>query len=1319
VKKPRWTARTGRRPIALAALVVGAVVVALSVGLTPAAASTASPGGSTAKSTPSSTVTKAAAPTTSGSRTGAIGTVTVGHSIKNDVSAPLRSVAKPATAQSAAKSLPVLPLPTHQQAAPSRADTAVQSQLASPKMPATQLNFEGVDYPGVDCFCAPPDTNGEVGDTQYVQIVNMGLEVFDKSNGNSLLGPVAITSLWSGFGGACETSGEGDPVTLYDQIAKRWVVTQFAQFPPTIECVAVSTTDDATGTWNRYAFDIGSQFGVNFYDYPKLSVWPDAYYMSFNVFDASGSSFLGPQPFALDRSAMLAGQPATVVSTGKLTPNDDQLMPADLDGSNMPPAGAPNPFTEIGTNSTWKIWRFHVDFANPGNSTFTLAGTLTPDPFQVICGGSAGACVPQAGVPDVLDTLGDRSMFRSAYRHFADGHEALVGNMTVQSNGVAGIRWWEINNVTSGTPSFVQQSTYQPDDTWRWMGSAAMDASGDLAVGFSASSSTINPQIRYAGRLAGDPANTLAQGEAHLFDGTGSQEFVVRGRWGDYSGLTVDPSDDCTFWYTNEYYQTTSSFNWRTRIGNFKFPNCTAGPSGTLTGTVTDASTHNPITGADVATQFGSTVTDSTGHYSITLPVGSYSVNYSRFGYATDTENVAISDGTATTENVALQPSPAVTVSGTITDGSGHGWPLYIRISVDGDPDGPFFTDPITGKYTIQLPANATYSVTFQSQLAGYQAVSQSVAVGGSNTIQDVAVPVTPNCTAPGYTTGSPCVVVPGGLVEGNVFDLNTGAAINGATVTSVDKPTEKTTTFATPDDPNNPDGFYWLFSSLTGSHAFTASVAKHSDDTQTVNVTADSVARQDYKLGAGHLTISASAITSTQVLGTTATQTLAFHNDGTGPAHVQVTGCCGSFQLASPSTTAGHFTWIAAPPDDGVDMTGNAAGFDEAFPSEGRWTSASASATDPAILIYSDDPYHPSPNTYVDQALKRLGLSYTAFYDGNFAGFENALTSGTWDAVVFADDNFIPPSSTLTALNNYVVGGGKLVVDSWTVSTNPSPLWATVGFQLSSVDTDPPDPVHWWEPDHPVFNHPESVPEFTQLQSGRYFTDGQRGDPLGGFEALAGSTMAPAAGQAALILGNNDHTIFKGFMDGTNDADLNGDGVKDDVQLWENMVSGVVQGFSVPWLAQSPAQFDVPVGATVSTTVTLSATTADGVTQPGTDSAQILVSTNTPQTFNPIGVTMNVTPPNGWGKLAGTLSGTDCSGKTNPLKGVVFATGKGYSFTLKTDAKGSYAFWAPSSGNPITLTASASGWIAQNQKVNIRIGKTTSVNFTLRPVTC
>ncbi|MBO0835026.1 MAG: carboxypeptidase regulatory-like domain-containing protein, partial [Actinobacteria bacterium] len=821
----------------------------------------------------------------------------MGHSSKNDVSPALRSITPKQVTGQPTKTVPVLPITHPKQTQASGATKNVQGKLVASHMPSAGLNFDGIAYPGVVCFCAPPDTNGAVGSTQYVQIVNEGLQVFDKTTGNSDLGPIAITSLWSGFGGPCETFGEGDPVVTYDKLANRWVVTQFASFPPTVECVAVSTSDDATGTYNRYAFDLGSIFGVNFYDYPKLGVWPDAYYLSFNVFNSSGTAFLGPQPFALDRSAMLAGNPATVISTGMLTPNDDQLMPADFDGTIPPPAGAPNPFTEIGTNPTWKLWRFHVDFATPSNSTFTQAGTLTPDPFTVICNGTGGACVPQAGVSDVLDTLGDRSMFRNDYRRFADGHEALVGNMTVQSNGVAGIRWWEINNATSGTPGFVQQSTYQPDDTWRWMGSAAMDASGDLAIGFSASSSSINPQIRYAGRLAGDPQNTLGQGEATLFAGTGSQTDTVN-RWGDYSDLTVDPVDDCTYWYTNEYYSVTSSFNWRTRIGNFKFPGCTTGPTGTLTGTVTDSVTNKPIDGATVATNLGTTSTDASGHYSLTLPVGTYTATYSRFGYATDTENnVSITDSGTTTLNVALVPSPLVTVSGTITDGSGHGWPLYTQISVAGDPDGPFFTDPITGHYNIQLPANASYDTTFTSQLTGYQVVKQTVVVGGSDTTQDVQVPVSPACTAPGYSQGSPCVVVPGGLVEGNVFDLNTGDAINGATVTSNDNPADSAKTAAT-KDPNNPNGYYTLFSSLTGSHPFTASVSKHSDDTETVNVAADSTVRQDFKLGAGHLTVSATSLSSTQVLGTTTTKTLTFSNDGTGPAHVKLTERSGSFQI-------------------------------------------------------------------------------------------------------------------------------------------------------------------------------------------------------------------------------------------------------------------------------------------------------------------------------------------------------------------------------------------------------------------------------------
>jgi hypothetical protein len=243
-------------------------------------------------------------------------------------------------------------------------------------------------------------------------------------------------------------------------------------------------------------------------------------------------------------------------------------MPGDLDGAIPPPVGAPNPFLTIEVPTNWQLYRFHVDFAVPGNSTWTLGGNLVPAGYTTLT-----AQAPQAGTTSLLDTIADRPMFRLAYRRFPDNHEALVGNMTVSSGGVAGVRWFEINNGTSGAPAFTQQGTYQPDTTWRWLGSAAMDASGNLALGFSASSSSINPQVRYAGRLATDPAGTLALGEATLHAGTGSQTGTST-RWGDYSDLTIDPADDCTFWFTTEYYDTTSSFNWRTRIGSFKFPTC-------------------------------------------------------------------------------------------------------------------------------------------------------------------------------------------------------------------------------------------------------------------------------------------------------------------------------------------------------------------------------------------------------------------------------------------------------------------------------------------------------------------------------------------------------------------------------------------------------------------------------------------------------------------------------------------------------------------------------------------------------------------------
>src|SRR5205807_6378204 len=288
--------------------------------------------------------------------------VITGSSVHNDKSEPLRDM----------KQLPIMRKPereanenphishSHRDVTDPVVQNAATASVTA-NMPGTTLNFDGIPFPGVACNCAPPDTNGEVGATEYVQIVNEGYQVFNKTTGASLLGPSGITTLWSGFGGVCQTNGSGDPVVLYDQIANRWIITQFAGVGvPTDECIAVSTTSDATGTYNRYAFHLGS----NFFDYPHLSVWPDAYYMSMNVFNSSGTSYLGPQPFAFDRTKMLSGQAATFISpVGPLGGSVDPFLPADLDGPTLPPTGAPNTFVGFpgqASNPNYTTYHFHV-----------------------------------------------------------------------------------------------------------------------------------------------------------------------------------------------------------------------------------------------------------------------------------------------------------------------------------------------------------------------------------------------------------------------------------------------------------------------------------------------------------------------------------------------------------------------------------------------------------------------------------------------------------------------------------------------------------------------------------------------------------------------------------------------------------------------------------------------------------------------------------------------------------------------------------------------------------------------------------------------
>ncbi|RPI22538.1 MAG: carboxypeptidase regulatory-like domain-containing protein, partial [Actinobacteria bacterium] len=374
------------------------------------------------------------------------------------------------------------------------------------------------------------------------------------------------------------------------------------------------------------------------------------------------------------------------------------------------------------------IWQFHADFATPANSTFTGPVEVLVAPFVTpVCGSSRDQCVPQLDSPELLETLSQATMFRLAYRNFGD-HESLVTNHTVDAGGeIAGIRWYEIRNPGGtalgnggATPPLIhQQGTFAPDSNYRWMGSIAQDANGNMALGYSISSESMYPSIAITGRLEGDPLGEMGAEDIFLA-GTGSQIDTVS-RWGDYSSMSVDPLDDCTFWYTQQYYQETGNFDWNTRVASFKYPGCLAPGTGTISGTVTDGT--NPIAGAKVTAGSGAATTDASGQYSITLPIGTYDMTASKYGYfPASADDVEVTDGGNTIQDFELSVAPSIEVNGTVKDGSGGGWPLYANIKITG-PGAPTFniqTDPVTGYYSIVLVQGLTYTFEITSVGPGY-----------------------------------------------------------------------------------------------------------------------------------------------------------------------------------------------------------------------------------------------------------------------------------------------------------------------------------------------------------------------------------------------------------------------------------------------------------------------------------------------------------------------------------------------------------------------------------------------------------------------
>ena len=487
--------------------------------------------------------------------------------LKNDTSPPLREMVlnlenTPATTHR------IIPLFRPMPPIVGEGPDAVAQDLS---LPAAQvattnlLNFDGISDRDGD---APPDTNAAVGATQAVETVNTSYQVYDKTTGASVFGPFEINSIWSGFGGTCQTGFQTDPIVLYDQSAGRWVISQIVSSSPNFnsndnECIAVSTTSDATGSWNRYAFSYGS----NTPDYDKIAVWPDAYYANHNIFNSVGI-FIGAQACAYNRTAMLAGSPATSICFQRGT-SDFSFLPSDMDGATAPPAGEPNFFVELFSSTTLHLFKFHVDFTIPANSTFTGPTTITVASYSEACSG--GTCIPQSGTTQKLDSLGDRLMHRMSYRNFGAYESLLLTHSIKASKAVSGARWYEIRSPNT-VPVVFQQGTVTLGTTSAWMASIAQDKLGDIAIGFSDSSSAIHPSIEYTGRIPTDTLGTMESPHS-IIKGTGSQNGGLN-RWGDYSSMAIDPDDDCTFWYAQEYLKQTGSFNWDTRLASFRFNSC-------------------------------------------------------------------------------------------------------------------------------------------------------------------------------------------------------------------------------------------------------------------------------------------------------------------------------------------------------------------------------------------------------------------------------------------------------------------------------------------------------------------------------------------------------------------------------------------------------------------------------------------------------------------------------------------------------------------------------------------------------------------------
>ncbi|HEY1914378.1 MAG TPA: carboxypeptidase regulatory-like domain-containing protein [Streptosporangiaceae bacterium] len=786
------------------------------------------------------------------------------------------------------------------------------------------------------------------------------------------------------------------------------------------------------------------------------------------------------------------------------------------------------------------------------------------------------------------------------------------------------------------------------------------------------------------------------------------------------------------------------------------------GPRGDITGRVTDAATADPIFDATVSADGQSASTDEAGDYTLNVPPGAYRVSVTDFGYAVkNATGVQVGQGQTTTQNFALTKAPGVTLSGTVTDGSGHKWPLYAEVTLAGTSAPPAYTSPYTGQYSITVPAGADYTLNVSPVYPGYTAATATVHVGTAAAVKNVKVTVDASaCDAPGYavTSGGTCAANHGGLVTGVVTDGNTGDPVNGATIVEAGRVKESATSAAT-SDPAIPGGFYWLFSPATGRRNFTAASGGYTSASSGADVAANTVSRQDLKLQAGKLTVTPSAASVTEPLGATKTVKVTLGNDGTEPVHVTLGAQNGGYTPtgqangAQADAAGPGWTKITKYP---IPITSNAVAYDPQtgdLYSVGGVTTAGTTA---AGYVYDPGTGH---WTAIAPAPKTLASAYAAFIDGTLylAGGQQTIFAGSQSSAVYA---YTPGSNSWTQVASlpqalfagatavldgqlYAIGGCTLnagactnaayrydpAANAWTKIANyptivnaeacagiDGEIACTGGNTSAGEGNEGTADTYLYNPASDTWSRGANLP-YTAASMGYAGANGQLqvasgiGITLGGVALKKARQYNPATNTWSMLPDPGFYDAYGGSSCGFYEVGSGISGQSAEVLPGYDQCDGAG---GLAWLSENQASLEIAPGA--STTVTLQLNAAD-VDQPGTYRALLYASTDTPYRVQVNSLTMNV-KASALSEISGsvtTASGHPIDDATVAITGVDGGTSGKPLAAVKTDPSGHYQWWLAAGHDPVQVSAAEDGYQPQATTVAIEPRKPADADFALK----